>query len=315
MLIARHGDRGRSWDEAFDQLIEAARQQGEVDDAAWARYARQSVDPRLYARPVILAGYPLPWGFGPTNRRGGGAFYFDSHIETARIGSLDLLALTPDGGWIEDSGGEGDPAVPPDDPVLCWDAGGLPVGRQTLSAAVTFSMSVQGPGSPDDRVTVVQWRQTWELPVEVVPADAVEVRPVAAPALAAAFDANARGRVYLEGPFKRDAGLKGPWLHIKLEVDPLPANLPATVFVQDRATGRKWDCGVTVLHRGRLEWYTGTADLTAVPPSDRPAVGDAVDILLVPDPDPARGTIGVFDYPTQSLRLGPLLIGGGKAAG
>jgi hypothetical protein len=91
LLIERQGNRARSWHNELGALVETARRAGAVDDAAWSRFARQKLNPQLYARRRIRAGDELPYGIGWTRPREGADEYSVSvRWEYCRICSIDL---------------------------------------------------------------------------------------------------------------------------------------------------------------------------------------------------------------------------------
>ena len=307
LLVARQGDRRRSWDAALGNFFSVAQSRGLVDDASTSRYYRQMAVPRLYARPRVRAGDPLPWGVAWESFRGGSRGYQDQLVQE-RWDSADVAGIGAN------------PEDPPcfvtsfflsDGPELPTQlfvqdpATELPVGRHTLSAAVTFRVSTM-----DEKVVLSEWRQAWAVPVEVVPAEQDVVRAVAAaPDLAAAFADTADLRLRVDS---RRMSIDG-------EIGPLPADVAALVWLEETATGRRWRIGDVaywrawngdfIVRRGPRQRLNITLDLGDLPDADLPPAGAAVSLILLPDAATARRTADLVELADVTLRVDGLVIG------
>ena len=306
LLVARQGDRRRSWDAGLGDLFSVARFSGLVDDASTSRYFRQMAVPRLYARPRVRAADPLPWGLAWESFRGG-SWDNPYQLVQERWDSADVagIGVNPeDPSCFETAIFLMDRPHPSTQIFLTKPAPVLPVGRQTLSAAVTFRVT-----TTDEKVVLSEWRQAWAVPVEVVPPGRDVVRPVAAPGLAAAFADTADLRLRVDS---RRMSIDG-------EIGPLPADVAALVWLEETATGRRWRIGDVaywrawngdfIVRRGPRQRLNITLDLGDLPDADLPPAGAAVSLILLPDAATARRTADLVELADVTLRVDGLVIG------
>jgi hypothetical protein len=100
-LLERQADEQRTWDPAFGNFIDGARQANQLDDARYHRYAAQAARFALIVRPRINRGDPLPFAICELPARVGSrsslkVIYtttgsIDGLVVAGRVSSLTLL--------------------------------------------------------------------------------------------------------------------------------------------------------------------------------------------------------------------------------
>jgi hypothetical protein len=268
-----------------------------VDDDAWSRFARQIVNPQVYARSRIRAGEPLPWGIGWGKLRGRGPFEVRTRWEYCHVGGVSLIS--PAGYEFVHAAYVTSFDGPPLSGYYGSPAQRLPVGRHIFSAAVTFRVLETDRTTGDAGSVLAEWRDERSLPVEVVAPGRDVVRAVAAPDLPSAFAETA----------EVSAWFKGSTLWVAGDVGPLPVDVAVRAFVEEPATGRRWDAGQTVIRGDRRDKLVVALDPFHLPEAERPAIGAVIDLVLEPDAEAARRTINVIEYANVQLRINGLKIG------
>jgi ribosomal protein L37E len=90
-MLERQADEQRTWDRAFGDFIDGARQANQLDDARYHRYAAQAARFALIVRPRINRGDPLPFAIRELPARIGSQSTLKVHYTTT--GSIDGLVV------------------------------------------------------------------------------------------------------------------------------------------------------------------------------------------------------------------------------
>ena len=285
--IAFQGDRSRTWDPAWGNVVEGARAAGHLSDDAWARYARQAPQIGLEVRPAQDRGAAsLP--------------YWIVHA-AARVGDSSSLALRNDSRgmtiWVSD-------VELPDENGWSLNTGGLsangngksgrgielkPVlgrlkdGPQTLRMKGTVDLIDGRAGDTGSTPAIAQLPIDLTVPWVLEPAD--------------------RPTVTLNKDPSHRPGVEGGLVLDRVRIEPGSSQQD---YLQSSVTVRGVPVGVgyrVVARRGDREWPLGTFACPAGTTNHSFGMGnqvkeplpETVDVVFIPDRETAARTTNTFE--------------------
>jgi hypothetical protein len=279
------GDRARPWHASIGDFVEVARKRGDVDDAQWARYARQAVGVTVTLRPQVRrGGDDLPARIAAGSARVGNNAGLSVRVNDPIVARGDLIkpqrkmtgsgyvgfGLYPGGG-----GAYSGRSFQLDDKA----AAAAPLGPR--EATFRGRLSVVESGSAEDKPPLAEWEEEVKATWELVAADAETVKLIDDESHRAAVEQGTRIQ------FLGTRASEDPkYLSLKMNFTGIPVALAHDVLLREPG-GRERRLTSITLRPGNMGYSTGgiAENLEA----------DRVDVIFRPDPHGARHTVDVTE--------------------
>lgn len=294
VLVARaltiQADPSATWNGAWGDFIAAAKRAGMVSNETWTTFVRQGVSITLDARPRVRAGRTIPIAVTMKGGRLGGSSLSVGPVQIRR------RVAGPPGGL---AGGISMSVSSLGSATTAWDH---PAPSAALGAAefpIELHVALLNESGGDES-PLGNWTKTFNVKVDILPADAITLSPIRSSQLKAQMGEALRGSEVHMGVF----GSSGQ-MEVRVHAKSSPALLAARVFVRPagQLAAPLFDVGA-LFQRADTNWshFVSQEWPAGVPVPER------VDVILRPDPTTAENSVFATEYLDEEIVLEGIVV-------